>query len=336
MDDDRTIRRAGWLASAALALCLPLAVSAQEPPAQASPTPTATPAPVLTDPRIPGDFSLPVGGNPTPVVGPARPADAPPREAVTQQVQPVPSSSPPRTEPQPRLDVEAVLPAPSAPNAPQQAVAPQSSPQSQTQAQTPARRSDTAPVIDDASDAPAASGIAAEPVPTTVADGEVAESLEGPTDSGFGWVMAAFLMSLLAIAALVVLLRRSVKTWRVRAGKALMPEVIVPFRGQTDDRPALAPPLPEQPEPEPSRSAARPNAGLVQSRLAAPARADDGLVTIRAPKANPVVPPAAVPSNGMVTINLTRKRQEQAEREARKRRPAAPPAVNRTISFDWS
>ena len=328
MDGIRPNRFAAGIVCAALLLCAPFVASAQDAPEQAAPTPTATSVPILTDPRIPGDFSLPSSGDATPVIGPARPADAPAREIV----QPQPVASPARSVPEPRdLQVEPEPRAASAPVATQ----PQPTNQAQRRVAEPQSAVSTGAVVDSPITTETRPGeTSADPAADHAAEISSEEVPEPIADSSFMWTLIAFLVSFLAIAALVLLLRRFVTAFRVRLDKPMVPEVIEPLRITPASKPTPAPMAPPQPQPAPV--ARQPDqSGLVQSRIAAP-RGNGGLVTTRAPATVPQPPKNADQGNGLVTTNLAEKRRDQAQAEALEKRRTRPASVNRKISFDWN
>ena len=334
MEGIRLNRFAATIATGALLLCLPSAGLAQDTPAQTNPTP----APVLTDPRIPDDFSLPPSDSAPQVVGPARPGDAPVRENALPQPAPTPSPTAAATR-QPQIEPEVRRPAPAAaatPRADAPALRQEPDPVSpQGQGATPpseAQPSDGA-AFETASDVAAPQS---EPVAPARNSAETAEA-----DETGGWgvmAIALLLMVLAGLAALIAFLRRRGSSGVAASATVSAPEVERPVVPVPQAKPQPVP----APSPPPAAATPAQPSGLVQSRAKAPpSRNESGLVTVRSPSAperarDPFdgLVTTRVPSSGMVTTNLAKKQRES--KPPVKRQAPAPMPVKRNINFDWS
>lgn len=334
MDGIRSKRFAAASAFGALLLCLPLAAHAQD----AEPGPTPAPVPVITDPVIPSDFSLPSGDDAPQVVGPSRPADAPPRETVVPQAMPAPSPTASATrQPQAEAEPEVRRPAPAA----------ETTPRSSVSVQQPVVE-DVAPVADETA-SPETLSVDAPPLTTDAIPDPAVQS--GPAiagtdpvvaqqESGFWSLAIALLLAVLTGLALFVFVQKRRSTEVSATAKVSPPPVERPAVPNPEPRPQPAPdsaPV-APPAPTPAPVAA---SGFVQSRRTVPARGDgSGLVTVRSPNAprqDGSVVTARAPNNGLVTTNLAQKRRDQAaQREQAKPPTPRPVTVKRNISFDWS
>ncbi len=323
----------------ALLLCVPVAAQAQDAPAQPAPTSS----PVLTDPRIPGDFSLPPSDTAPQVVGPTRPADAPPRETVVPQPAVRPTQAAPVTRAQP-TQTETRRPAPD------DAPAPRVTPSAQPRIEQP--QGDAAPEPEEANAAAPQPGETTLSLPQEIAGPPaqsgpvetVAEPLAAEEASGFGSVLIAVLIALLSGIAAFVFLRRRQSAGKAGVAAIAAPQVerpVVAHRTPSSPAPPEAAPTPPEPQPEPQIATAQIAAnGYVQSRAKAPmASGDSGLVTSRrkdTPQPSDGLVSTRAPASGLVSTNLAQKLRDRAEAEQRAKRAAPPPPVKRKISFDWS
>lgn len=320
----------------ALLLCLPMVVLAQD----AQPAPT--PAPVLTDPSIPGDFSLPPSDNTPEVVGPTRPGDVRPRQQVVPQAAPAPAPSPSAAPSrQAQVQGEVRRPAPNTTPTPRADSPARSVDQPQTQQTAPvAATPETAETPSDSGDATLLpqDGIAAQSAP----ENSVAEAVAAEGNSGNWPIAIALLAAFLLGTALFVFLRLR-RPARASAGaEVASPQVERPIVSGGGTAPLPAPASVDQPKPVAAGvppPVAPASSGLVQSRVkASPRRDDSGHVTVRSPRASQPVDglvTARTSGSGLVTTNLAQKRREQAE-AAQKRSAPRPVPVKRNISFDWN
>lgn len=320
----------------ALALCMAVPASAQDAVMQGEPTPT--PTPVAVNPAIPSDFSLPSSEEASPIVGPARPADAPAREISQPITAPTPRPTAAETTPAATQAIERGGVARPQAERPvrSEILPPVSTPASNVSSQPDAGAEQTS-VANSATNAPPLGAEPAQMTPPNRAGASDAEISTAPSEGVVWWIYALGLLGVIGLALAIALYRRKSAAGS-QDSKAATPTIDRPALGTqgTIPRPQVAP-RPPPPEQAPPKIPPMPSPdGLVQSRIRAPSAPAAPVNAPRMPSPANGMVTTRVPSSGLVTANPQKVRRD-AEKVQSKEKRSAPPraAVRRNISFDW-